>query len=110
MSTTTVKTVAILVAKPGKAEELKSLLDGMVMPSRDEPGNLKYDLWLDRADPSRFVLDELYSDEVAIVTHRATPHFQNYLSKINDLADRTVILLAPLQVARRAIDSETVIA
>ena len=109
MSTTTVKTVAILVAKPSKAEELKSLLDGMVMPSRDEPGNLRYDLWLDKANPSRFVLDEFYSDEVALATHHATPHFQNYLSKINDLADRTVILLAPLQVASGTIDSESLI-
>ena len=99
MSTTSVKTVAILVAKPGKAEELKSLLDGMVMPSRQETGNLKYDLWLDTTNPGRFVLDELYTDDMAVAMHRATPHFQNYLSRINDLAERTAILLTPLQVA-----------
>ncbi len=36
-----VNVVAILVAWPGKAEELRTLLTGMVSPSRAEPGNLQ---------------------------------------------------------------------
>src|SRR5215470_1920201 len=43
---TVVKVIGILVARPGKAEELKALLGGMVVPSRGEPGNLQYNLWL----------------------------------------------------------------
>ncbi len=61
-----VKIVAVLVARPGKGGELRVLLDGMVAPSREEPGNLRYDLWRDRADPDRFVLDELYADDGAV--------------------------------------------
>jgi quinol monooxygenase YgiN len=88
-----VKVIAILVARPGKGGELRSLLDGMVDPSRKEPGNLRYDLWQDQADPNRFVLDELYADEDAVAAHRATPHFQAYLSFINDLAERSALML-----------------
>ena len=96
---TPVKTIAILVAKGGMAEELKALLGAMAVPSRAEAGNLRYDLWRDRSDAGRFVLEELYTDDAAVAAHRGTPHYQNYLSKISDLAERTVIVLGPLEVA-----------
>ncbi|WP_052402796.1 putative quinol monooxygenase [Muricoccus aerilatus] len=94
-----VKIMAILAARPGKAAELRALLDGMTAASRAEPGNLRYDLWQDQADPARLVLDELYADREAVAAHRATPHFQNYLAVINDLAERTAIVLDPATVA-----------
>ena len=93
-----VKIVAVLTAKPGRAEALRALLDGMLAASRAEAGNLRYDLWRDQADPNRFVLDELYVDSAAVAAHRATPHFQNYLSTINDLAERTAFVLDPVAV------------
>lgn len=91
-----VKTVAIFVARPGKVDDLRALLDGMLTPSRSEPGNLRYDLWRDQTDPSRFVLDELYVDNEAVAAHRASPHFQNYASVIADLAERTAVTLDPV--------------
>jgi quinol monooxygenase YgiN len=94
-----VKIIAVLVARPGKAEALHGLLDGMIAPSRAEPGNLRYDLWQDQADPARYVLDELYADERAIAAHRASPHFQTYLSQIEDRAERTPLVLDPVAVA-----------
>lgn len=93
-----VKIVAVLNAKPGRAEALRALLDGMLAASRAEAGALRYDLWCDQADPNRFVLDELYVDSAAVAAHRATPHFQNYLSKISDLAERTAFVLDPISV------------
>ncbi len=93
------KIIAVLAARPGKAEALRTLLEGMIAPSRAEPGNLRYDLWQDRTDPSRFVLDELYTGEEAIAAHRASPHFQNYLSQIEDVAERTPLALDPVSVA-----------
>lgn len=96
---TSVKVMAVLVARPGKTEELGALLAGMVSPSRAESGNLQYNLWRDKADLGRFVLDERYLDDAAVAAHRATPHFTNYLSKINDLAERTALVLDPVEVA-----------
>jgi quinol monooxygenase YgiN len=94
-----VKITAILTAKPGKAEALLALLKDMLHPSRAEAGNLRYDLWRDQADAGRLVLDELYVDNAAITAHRATPHFADYLSKIGDLAERTALVLDPVDVA-----------
>lgn len=94
-----VKIVAMLTARPGKTELLTELLGSLVGPSRAEPGNLRYDLWQDQADPARFVLDELYTGNEAVAAHRATPHFQNYLASINNLAERTALVLSPVEVA-----------
>ena len=91
-----VNVVAILVARPGKAEELRALLAGMVNPSRAEQGNLQYNLWRDKADLGRFVIEERYLDDAAAAAHHASPHYKNYLSKINDLAERTALALDPL--------------
>ncbi|WEK46245.1 MAG: putative quinol monooxygenase [Candidatus Andeanibacterium colombiense] len=95
------KNFAILTALPGKADELHALIDGMIAPSRAEPGNLRYDFWADPADPGRFVLDELYVDSAALEAHRATVHFQAYLERIGTLAERTALVLDPLDVAWR---------
>ena len=94
-----IKIMAILVAKPAKTEDLRALLDGLLTPSRSEAGNLRFDLWVDQAEPGRFILDELYASDEAIASHRSTPHFQHYLSRINDLADRTALVLDPVSVA-----------
>ena len=95
----TVKVVAVLVARPGKADELRALLAGMVSPSRAESGNLQYNLWQDNADRRRFVVEERYRDDAAAAAHHATPHFTHYLSTIGDLAERTALVLDPLEVA-----------
>jgi len=92
------KTVALLTAREGRTAELRALLEAMIEPSRAEPGNLRYDLWLDQTDENRFVLDELYVDAAAVAAHRASSHFQHYLSKIGDLADRMSVGLEPLAI------------
>ncbi len=94
-----VKIVAILNAKEGTQVELEALLRGLVAPSRAEPGNLRYDLWRDIDNPGRFVIDELYRDSDAIQSHRATPHFKDYLARINDLASRTAVVVSAVDVA-----------
>ncbi|MBP1841785.1 quinol monooxygenase YgiN [Rhizobium petrolearium] len=66
-----------------------------------EPGNLRWDVWRDQAKAGRYVLDELYVDNAAVAEHRDTPHFKDYLSKINDLAERNAFVLDPVLVANK---------
>ncbi len=90
-----VKIVAVLAAREGKGAALEALLLGMAGACRAEPGNLRWDVWRDQADPTRFVLDELYVDNAAVAAHRASPHFAAYLARIGDLAERTSLVLDP---------------
>ena len=95
---TRAKITGILVAKSGKAEELKALLVGMAPHSRAEPGNLRWDIWQDESQPDRIVLDELYKDDGAVEAHHQTQHYKDYLVRIPELADRTALMLIPIAV------------
>ena len=93
-----IKIVAVLTARPGKANALRDLLDTMLTPCRAEPGNLRHDRWIDQAEPGRCVLDELYRDADALAAHRASANFQTYLASIGDLAERSAFTLDPLAI------------
>ncbi len=96
-----VKIMASLLARPGRSTELEALLFAMAPQCRKEPGNLRWDVWRDQAKADRFVLDELYVDNAAVAAHRETPHFKDYLSRIQDLAERSAYVLDPALVATR---------
>jgi quinol monooxygenase YgiN len=96
---TATKTTAFLKAMPGKAAELENLLRNLASQSRSEPGNLRWDLWQDLEDAATFVVDELYRDIASVQAHHATPHYQNYASRISNLATRTAVTSRPLDIA-----------
>ncbi len=43
--------------------------------SRQEPGNLRWDLLQDEEDPNRFLLYEVYRDQAALEAHQKQEHF-----------------------------------
>jgi quinol monooxygenase YgiN len=98
MTQSPTKITAILTAHLGKAVELRALLVGMAPLCRAEPGNLRWEVWCDRAHGERYVLDELYLDAAAVEVHRMTPHYQAYLAEIPELAERTVWVLEAVEV------------
>ena len=82
MMTSNVKTMAVLIAHPGKQAELRKLLDGMIGPSRSEPGNLRYDLWADHTQHGVLVLDELYA--IQMLRRRiGLPRISSIISRIS---------------------------
>lgn len=92
------KITAILTAHPGKVAELEALLTAMAPHCRAEPGNLRWDVWREPSPGARFVLDELYVDATAVEAHRGTPHYQDYLTRIPELADRAAWQLEAVAV------------
>ena len=95
---THVKVTAALTARPGRAEELASLLLDMAPLCRAEAGTLRWDIWQDHARSDCYVLDELYVDYGAVAAHRETPHYQDYLLRIIHLAEQTAMVLVPVSV------------
>lgn len=98
MTRSPVKVTARLTALPGRGKELQALLLGMAPHCRAEPGNLRWDIWRDVAEPDRYVLDELYRDSVAVEAHRETAHYRDYLSRIATLAERSALVLEPVAI------------
>jgi quinol monooxygenase YgiN len=58
-----------------------------------------HSFWLDQHVTLAKEPEQRYTDDAAVAAHRATPHFEKYPSKINDLAERTAMMLDPLEVA-----------
>lgn len=71
--------VAALRAKSGKEQDLRRDLSALVNPSRNEEGNLQFNLLEDPSDPARFVLVEEWSSlETRTKHHEHGPHIQHF--------------------------------
>lgn len=99
MSKFPVKITASLTAFPGKADDLHALLLAMAPQCREEPGNLRWDIWRDASNPERYVLDELYRDSDAADAHRRTAHYKDYLARVPDIAERSALILEAVAVS-----------
>jgi autoinducer 2-degrading protein len=47
-----------------------------------EPGNLRFDILQDAADPAKFVLYEAYESEEASAAHKTTAHYMTWREKV----------------------------
>lgn len=79
--------IALFTAKAGKGEELRALLEGLIEPTRAEPGCLDYRLMADRENDLRFMFVEEWRDAEALDAHFTTPHLQNALARFPNLLE-----------------------
>jgi len=95
---TPVKTIGILTARAGKVEALKALLDGMLAPSRAEPGNLRYRCGATMSTQTAlcWMSSTPTMGRSPRTPRRLTSKF--YLAGIDDLAERSVFLLNSAQL------------
>jgi len=85
MAENTLRVVARVKARPGKENELLSVLNSLVEPTRKEPGCLSYELLQNNEDPTDFTLIEEWRNEAALQSHFATKHFKEALAKMPNL-------------------------
>lgn len=70
--------VSLTVRPDSRARFLKAIETQASRSLQDEPGCLRFDVCVDRDDPNRFLLYEIYADEAAFENHRSTPHFAEW--------------------------------
>lgn len=85
MASESVRVVAILEAQPDKVEELRSLLIGLLEPTREEPDCVSYELLHNRAKPTEFVFVEEWANETALNQHFGTDHIREALKTLPTL-------------------------
>ncbi|MEM6159253.1 putative quinol monooxygenase [Erwinia sp. P6884] len=86
--------VAKFTARPGKADELKKVLNNGVKPARAEEGCLHYDLYRSVEDGNVFLFHETWENEAAVTLHGEQPHFQTLM------ADAVPLLTMPPEVIK----------
>src|ERR1700675_3176524 len=74
--------IAEIVAKPGSADELRSLLVPFAEKSRTEPGCQVYTLLEVQSEPGRFLTFERWTDKAALEVHMTTPHIKEIVPKL----------------------------
>lgn len=68
----------VFVAKEDKVEELKALLNTMVIPSRNEEGCLLYNIYQMEEKPTTFVVIETWENDAALEGHKHSAHYLHY--------------------------------
>jgi quinol monooxygenase YgiN len=85
MTNQTIRVVARFVALPDKLEELKALFLGVIEPTREEAGAIKYELLQNQSDPTDFTFVEEWVSGEALDNHLASPHIQAAVAKLDGL-------------------------
>jgi len=85
MAEDTLRVIAKIKARPGKANDLLSLLSTLVEPTRKEPGCISYKLLQNNEDPTDVALIEEWQNSTALQSHFATKHFKDALVKLPNL-------------------------
>ena len=83
---TEVRVIARSVARKGNEEELRALLQGMLVPTRGEQGCKSYELY-ESDSTGRFYFDETWESEAALDKHIATLHFKHLEQAIGELVE-----------------------
>jgi quinol monooxygenase YgiN len=85
MNSKTIIVVATARARPGREEELKTVLLSLIAPTRREAGCLNYDMHISPDDPARFLFHENWTSRAALEAHLQTPHFQAVSARFGEL-------------------------
>ena len=83
----TVRVVAHLRAQEGRAAELGDVLEGLIEPTRAEPGNISYELLASLDDDRDFTFVEEYQDGDSLDAHFRTPHVEAALARMPELLE-----------------------
>jgi quinol monooxygenase YgiN len=67
--------IARFVAHEGRENQLRTLLQGMLISTRAESGCESYELY-ESDSRGRFYLNETWESQAALDQHMATPHFE----------------------------------
>jgi quinol monooxygenase YgiN len=86
-----VRVIARAVAQPGKGDELRALLRGLVQPTRAEDGCKYYELFESNL-AGVFVFNELWQSQAHLDAHAASTHFREIFGQA------TALLAGPLEV------------
>jgi quinol monooxygenase YgiN len=83
MTENSVRVVAGIKAKTGRASELRAILSSMIEPIRNEKGCISYEMLENRNDPTDFTFVEEWSSDEALQIH--LDGIQSNLPKLLDL-------------------------
>jgi quinol monooxygenase YgiN len=86
--------IAHIRAKPGQESRVRQVLQGLVSPTRAEPGCINYDLHQSQTDPALFLFYENWTSEAHLDAHSKSPHIQSFRKIAGE------ILAGPVEITK----------
>ncbi|MCQ6333993.1 MULTISPECIES: putative quinol monooxygenase [Bacillus cereus group] len=83
---------AIFQVDPAKQQSFLEEIQPLLHGSREESGNISYDLYKDTEKDSVYTMVEVWKDEAAVASHNTSEHFTSFVSKAPQF------LTAPLNI------------
>jgi quinol monooxygenase YgiN len=97
MSENSLRVVARITVRADTVNEVRSLLNELIEPTRKETGCISYELLQNNADPTDFTFVEEWQGDEAIDAHLGTEHIQSVLSRV------TGMLAAPPDIRKYSL-------
>lgn len=72
---------------PGHEEEVAGLMAGLTRDVRAEPGNVAFEPYVERDNPRRYFVYEVYRDEQAFADHIGAPYGAVFNERLNQLIE-----------------------
>ena len=85
MPDSSVRVVARIQALRHSVAAVRSILIGLIEPTRNEAGCTLYELWQNRADETDFTFVEEWESEAALDAHAASQHLKDAAIKLEGL-------------------------
>jgi quinol monooxygenase YgiN len=97
MPENTIRVVARITALPDKVDEVRSLLEKLIEPTRSEAGCLSYELLQNKNDPTDFTFVEEWSNDQTLDAHLGNELIQS------TIAGTATLLAAPPDIRRYSL-------
>ncbi|MCV9877727.1 putative quinol monooxygenase [Brenneria izbisi] len=88
-----IRIVASLQAKAEFLDDVAAAVKRVVEPSRQEPGNLQYDLHEEIDAPGSFVFFERWKSQAILDEHDQSAHFKRLIAELDGKTERMEIKL-----------------
>lgn len=80
-----IKVVAKFSVQSGKVDEFKKIAEDLIDETRQEKGNISYELYQDTEDSQALTFIEEWEDQEALEKHMGTKHFQDALPQFEKI-------------------------
>lgn len=84
--------VAKSILKKGTKQSFVAAVQHLIRCSRNEPGNIKYDLYEDITDDNTVCFIEEWEDQAAIDRHNNSEHFKAWIAAKGEFVDQGEVI------------------
>lgn len=80
---------AEFTVKPGNEEEVAQMMAGLAENVRAEPGNVAFEPYVERDNPRRYFVYEVYADDQAFADHIGAPYGAVFNNRLNEIIEES---------------------